>query len=363
MLIEIVRHRDMVHAGLEHEENIDRPIGEVFDEFLADVKARRSPSYFRRVSDILARLQRDLRFRTLRDIKPQVLMNYRAARVRQGAANRTANMEVRVLGTALGWAVRANLLPYNPVARVPLLPTGRAYEKCPRRPMSDEEIERFVAAAIEIDQEALERTRATKTIESGVRGPEYAAKPRLRPVPQAPLWIALVGLGARFGELTHATWSDLSETNATLTLRAPNTKTKRERVLPLRHEMLDVLRGLRVVHHERLGRLPGPGERIFLSPSGAPWTDNRSYVGKRCRAVLERAGIPRIDARGEKVDVHAMRVTCGTRMARHGVPLVQIQKMLGHSTPVLTAQVYTRLGAEDLRTALKAVPALRVAAE
>ena len=270
-------------------------------------------------------------------------------------------MEVRVVGCMLNWAVRVGILAHNPIAGIRGLPTGRAYEKKPRRAMSEEEVERFVAAAFQIDQEAASRAIAEKTIEGGTRGPGYAARERVRHIPQAPLWLSLLETGARFGELTSTCWGDLSESKAALTLRAATTKSRKERVLPLRRELLDVLRDLRVAQHERLGRIPGSAERIFLSPSGTAWTHNHSYVIKRFRAVLELAGIPLVDARGEKLDVHALRVTSATRMARNGVPLVVAQKLLGHSDPKLTAQVYTQLDAEDLRSGVESLPPLKMA--
>ena len=77
----------------------------------------------------------------------------------------------------------------------------------------------------------------------------------MRPIPQATFWIALIETGARFGELTRTTWADLSESKATLALRAANTKSRKERVLPLRRELLDLLRELRVAQHGRLSRV------------------------------------------------------------------------------------------------------------
>jgi integrase len=237
-----------------------------------------------------------------------------------------------------------------------MLPTGRAYEKRPRRAMSEDEVERFVAAAFQIDEEQRARAMAEK---SGGR----AGKVRLRPIPQTPLWIALIETGARFGELTSTTWADLSESRATLTLRAPTTKSRKERVLPLRRELLDLLRALRVAQHDRLGRIPGPGDRIFVTVQGQPWNESRSYIATRFRQILDRAGIQRVDSRGEKLDVHALRHTAASRMARSGVGLVLAQKILGHSDPRLTAAVYSHLGVEDLREAVEMVPGLRVAGE
>ncbi len=357
----LIRERDLVASGLEIEEGIDRPAQEVIDEFLAELTASRSPRYVRRVRDILVRVQASLRFRTLRDLRPQALLQYRRMRLGEKRSNRTCNMEVRVIGTMLNWAVRTGLLAFNPIAGIRSLPAGRAYEKRPRRAMSEEEVERFVTAAFQIDQEAASRVMAAKTIENGTKGSGYAARERVRPVPQAPLWLSLLETGARFGELTTTAWADLSESRRTLTLRAATTKSRKERTLPLRRELIELLRDLRVAHHDRLGRLPAAGEPIFLSPQGRPWNESRSYVLKRFREVLEVAGIARIDARGEKLDIHALRHTAATRMARSGVGLVQAQKLLGHSDPKLTAAIYTHLDAEDLRGAVESMPPLRLA--
>ncbi len=71
--------------------------------------------------------------------------------------------------------------------------------------------------------------------------------------------------------------------------------------------------------------------------------------------TLKEAGIAKIDAQGRKLDIHALRTTCASRLARNGVPLVQAQRLLGHSDPKLTAQAYTDLSVEDLRGAVEAI--------
>jgi integrase len=47
-----------------------------------------------------------------------------------------------------------------------------------------------------------------------------------------------------------------------------------------------------------------------------------------------------------------LRVTHGTALARAGVRLQVVQRLMRHSTPVLTANVYTRLELHDLRGAV-----------
>ena len=61
---------------------------------------------------------------------------------------------------------------------------------------------------------------------------------------------------------------------------------------------------------------------------------------------------------GQTVDLHALRTTAASRMARAGVPIVVAQRVLGHSSVELTARAYTRLEADDLRRGLEAMPPL-----
>ena len=68
--------------------------------------------------------------------------------------------------------------------------------------------------------------------------------------------------------------------------------------------------------------------------------------------LLEAAGIDRVDASGRKLDIHALRHSFASRLSRTNAGLVQAQRLLGHSDPKLTAQIYTHLDVEDLRSAI-----------
>jgi len=63
------------------------------------------------------------------------------------------------------------------------------------------------------------------------------------------------------------------------------------------------------------------------------------------------------DSDGQVHDFHALRVTYGTALARAGVRLQVAQRLMRHSTPVLTANVYTRLELHDLRGAVESLGA------
>ena len=67
------------------------------------------------------------------------------------------------------------------------------------------------------------------------------------------------------------------------------------------------------------------------------------------RRTLDRAGIERIDSAGHVIDVHALRHTALSRMARRGVPLVVAQRIAGHSSPEITSRHYVHVELEDLR--------------
>jgi len=152
------------------------------------------------------------------------------------------------------------------------------------------------------------------------------------------------------------TWGDLDFRRRLLVLRAEHTKASRERVIPLRDGMVGQLRTLQELHREDLGFPCGGGDPIFLTPEGSTWARPTTNPMRIFDRILKAAGIPRIDERGYKLDIHALRHTFISRLERVGVPLVHVQRLAGHSDPKLTAQVYSRLGTEDLRGAIERLP-------
>ena len=75
-------------------------------------------------------------------------------------------------------------------------------------------------------------------------------------------------------------------------------------------------------------------------------------------ADLEAAGIPKRDDRGRTLDVHALRTTFGTHLSMAGVSLRTAQAAMRHSTPTLTANVYTDPRLLDVHGAVEALPRL-----
>ncbi len=105
-----------------------------------------------------------------------------------------------------------------------------------------------------------------------------------------------------------------------------------------------------------LGRAPLPSDLIFLTPLGESWAHATCNAMRIFDRVLAAAGIEKVDPTGHKVDINALRHTFGTRLLRAGAGLIQVQKLLGHSDPKLTAQTYSHLLSDDLRTAVEKLP-------
>ena len=361
MLAAIVRERDLELAGLGGEAAQDLPLGKLREQFVADLRSRCTPRYVERAESSLSRWEVALRVRSVRELKPEAVLRQRRARLTAGVSNRTVNLEVTVLKTMLNWGVKTGLISVNPVAAVPMLPQGKAHQVSERRALTDEEIAALIEASRALDAEGQARAGASRTIEKGSKGIAYAAKARVPRVPQTPLWLTLLETGGRLGETVATTWGDLDEQRGALTFRAKTTKSKRERTVPLRGSLVAELRALKLIHHRVYGRLPLASEAIFLTPQGQTWKDARRNALRMLRKTLDAAGVERVDESGRKVDIHALRHTFASRLARAGVPLQKAQRLLGHSDPKLTASIYTHLETEDLREAVESLPEVVVA--
>lgn len=95
-------------------------------------------------------------------------------------------------------------------------------------------------------------------------------------------------------------------------------------------------------------RPPCPSPALFVPvPPRPPHRLTARQVQARFRRLARRAGIDR------PVSYHQLRHTLGTALADAGVPLQEIQDLLGHASPA-TTRIYTQVARERLREALRA---------
>jgi integrase len=140
---------------------------------------------------------------------------------------------------------------------------------------------------------------------------------------------------------------------AALTQLAQTRPKRIPRCVPISREFAAELAQLRPLHARALGRAVGDADRVFLSPEGQPHREDTTNARRVFRRLLEAAGIERIDALGRKLDIHALRGSAATSLARRGVSMAVTQRLLGHKTVEMTAKHYTRLEVEDVRAAIE----------
>ena len=76
------------------------------------------------------------------------------------------------------------------------------------------------------------------------------------------------------------------------------------------------------------------------------------------RKDFQRAGIAFEDASGHVVDLHAMRTTLGTRLARQGTAPQIAQRIMRHSDYRTTQKHYVVLGLVDTAGAIEKLPSI-----
>jgi integrase len=335
---ELVRQRDMEIDGLGSVEGQLRTLAEIQVDYLADLKSRVTPRHFQNTCSRLARMIERLGQKRVRDLRAMDVVRLRNEIKAAGAANRTCDTFTHALKAMLTWAVAAGLIAANPIASLKRLPGSREHQVRRRRALTDAEIEKFVAASRAEDEEL-------EVLAADVR------------VPQTILWQFLLEVGSRWGETRLMTWGDVDLGKRIVVLRAENTKSRKQRAVPLSEELAQELIKLRALQETVLMRLPNASDAVFRSPEGARWgwpTTNPMRILVR---LLDRAGIAKVDTQGQKLDIHALRTTCASRMARRGVPLAIAQRWLGHSDPKLTSVHYVNVDVEDLRQAVERAPA------
>ncbi len=350
---ELIRARDLELAGMGAEGGQEMPLGDLLELYLADLRPRVTSMHFKNVEQRLRHVVECLGEKRVGDLRPMDAVRVRSEATAGGASNRTANLLIDRLRAMLRWAEENELIGASPIRRLKRLPETRDHQKYRRRALTEDEIARLLAASEADDAECAVRWEVGQVYGGGAK-----ARPGSVRVPQTPFWTALLETGARYGELRQATWGDVDFDRGELVLRSENTKSRKQRAIPLRPETVEALRRLRALHQRVYGRLATVADPIFLSPDGRPWGRYTTNAMRILDRVLGRAGIPKINARGEKLDVHALRHSAATRLLRGGAGLAKAQRLLGHSDPKLTAAVYGHLDAEDLREAVESLPPL-----
>ena len=257
------------------------------------------------------------------------------ARLREddGLSARSANFARQIVVAFASWCVKNGRLERNPLSIVPKL-DERGDRRRVRRPLTDEEL----AALLRV------------------------AEPRGR----KPWYLAAALAGLRKGDLQRLIWADVDFENNAITVR--HGKAKRTDVIPMHPQLADELRELqgRSMAMPRAQVFPTTvtdrtRQRDFLRAGLAREEVVRDENGDVVLVGSGRHKRPKTrivaeDAEGRVIDLHAMRTTLGTNLARAGVAPQIAQQIMRHGDYRTTLKHYTVLGLTDTARAIEELP-------
>ena len=219
---------------------------------------------------------------TLADMTKGFLADFRSQRRREGAGGATVNRDLCAVGAFLTWC----------------------------------EQEREIG----VYRPALPRERESAGRERWLDAGELSQLEAALPRSWWHLFAALAYTGLRVGEAQGLCWSDVRLSDQVITVhdRSRRLKTSASaRVVPIAVPLARLLA-------EHRTRYPGgPADPVFPHPFGSYQLAQRVFQ-RACR----EAGL-------HDIRIHDLRHTFGVHCAQAGIPIVRIQRLLGHSTPVM----------------------------
>jgi len=409
VLADLEARSEKVRAGMlspreaEAAEHFSTPIEEHIDEYLKVLANSRGKGAHPNVSkthvDNVRRGLGDIAeacgFKTLRDLDRQKVLEWASeslrrpdetitkkdgtVRIRKAAGPRTINAKLIALTAFGNWLVDSGRLIENPFDRLKKLDESDDVRRR-RRAMTAVELGRLLQIArlrplAEHGRSTVRspgRSRASKSratwqkspltvatvTEAAARGrsvvqPERAEHLELQGWERALTYELLLTTGMRKGELASLTVADvdLSDDAPAVTLRGVHAKNGKRSTIPLRPDVARHVRGWLADRRRRLaaqGKVLAADDRLVQIPSGLIRILDRD---------LAAAGIAKVDERGRRLDVHAMRTTFNTQLAVAGVDPRTAMAAMRVSSLDLVLKTYADEKHLDVTKAVNLLPA------
>ncbi|MEQ9461102.1 MAG: tyrosine-type recombinase/integrase [Phycisphaeraceae bacterium] len=287
----------------------------------------------------LDRMVKAARVTRLADLTSDALERHLRQLKDSGLSARSVNFARQIAVAFYSWCVKTGRAEVNPLSVVPKLDETRDRRRV-RRPLTDDELARLLAVAREHGREAW--------------------------------YLAAAMAGLRRGDLLRLKWSDVDFEASTITIREG--KARRVDVIPMHPQLTESLR-----RHQQQNPAVG-ATKVFSAAVGSPTVLNDFYragiarkepvrdtdgnivqIGKGTRRSPKRTKmrIVTIDEDGREIDLHALRTTLGTQLARAGVAPQIAQRIMRHGDYRTTLKHYTVLGLTDTARAIESLDAIR----
>jgi integrase len=241
----------------------------------------------------------------LHEITPYHWDKFKAVRL-QHVSPVTVNIELRSLRSAVNKAFRWNLIPKSPFSMQPLCLVPEKYPEY----FTKEEFTTFYKC---IQEDWFKE-------------------------------IVLFGVltGMRRGEITNLSWRYVDLERKTIHIVSSptfKTKTGKKRIIPIHESLLPMLKTKWDISHE-------PDRLVFTLK------EKKVYGNTLTHKFLKILRISGVNKKG--LHVHSLRHTFASWLVQDGVPLYEVQKLLGHSTIQVT-EIYAHLQPFQLNSAVNKI--------
>jgi integrase len=247
------------------------------------------------------RVKREFGAMKLSEIERHHIQSFITGLRREGLAPATCDRYLAMLSGVLRLACDWGYLRDNPAKGIPMFNVDNKVENY----LSDEEMARLM--------------QVLKTDENRV---------------VCSMMVFLLTTGARLNEAQMVKWEDIDLENRVWRIPATNSKSKRVRSVPLNDMAIAALK-----------ENTGDTGYVFRSPRGVgeqPYNN----IHKSWYRIRNKAGLPHLRA-------HDLRHSHASLLINSGRSLFEVQKILGHSTPIMT-QRYAHLSTKTLQEASNA---------
>ena len=349
--------RDEAHACVHAE----TPLVKHLADYLTHMRAcERNADHIENTRRAVLRVAGDCGFQRLRDLQRIKAERWLLKQAELGMSARTRNTYRIALVAFCNWCVRESRLLANPFAALP-----RANEavdrRRTRRALTLEEIGRLLKTAEERplhEQMLIRRGKNRGKLLGKVRERTKRAMLQLGR-DRAMFYRIAIFTGLRVGEIASLTLADvcLDAVPPHIKLQARHDKARRGARQPLPDDLARAIRrnlGLRLkdAQEDALQRgTPAPAVLEYGSRLIPEIPLVRTFYRD-----LDSAGIPRKDESGRSVDLHALRHTFGTLLARSGVAPRTAMDLMRHADIRLTTAIYQHLDLVDTAGAVNMLP-------
>ena len=349
--------REEAHVSVHSDTSLEQHVA----DYLTHMRAcERNADHIQNTGQAIKRVANDCGFVRLRDVERVKAERWLLKQAELGMSARTRNT-YRIALVAFGnWCVRESRLLANPFAALPRA-NEAADRRRERRALTMEEIGRLLKAAEERPLHNLMKITRGKDKGKSLANLGPRACKKMRRVGQSHAMFFRIAMftGLRFSEIKSLKVADvhLDANPPHLTLHAKFDKARRGARQPMSNDLVGHLRqylAARLIHAQEEAR--GQGEPCQIALASEERLIAHVPLLRAFNMDLEYAGIEKKDQRGRTLDIHSLRHTFGTLLARSGVAPRTAMDLMRHSDIRLTTNIYQHLELVDTAGAVNQLP-------